>query len=678
MPQTKQGVGPGNDPPNPRPPTPNVGPNTRHTTRVPTSTEDIAAMSNPVMDTQTAEAYLSYKLLCLQNEPFTLPHLTSILFHITQMSANIPLPVITATRAVAFILKKHSACEIAKAAAEQLAAELVPQLTAQLKEAAALHVDSINSASEQLTNTVNLLDDSLAPTVENAERMHRLLKAEREEKEEDARIAADRIEEAVNELQSSVEECQTSLKALTPSLTSTQDRINQLSTQLMTPPQQVNPAPSSQPTYSSIVASHLPPSVDKAVGRAAIRAREIMLEPQADGALFPPNTSNPDIAKKLKAALTAIRNDDTPPGDIKSVASLRNGGIVVELETESLASWLGSIEGRALLEGQFGPSVSFRNRTYPIVLEYLPIHMQLEQNDFLRKIEQENHLPTDSLSSIRWIKPPLRRSQAQRKAFALLQVSTASSANDILRDGLCIDSERFAVRKDRKEPIRCAKCQRFGHIARNCTALLDTCGTCSGEHRTTQCTAYRTTRCANCKGSNHTSWDRKCPEFVRRCDLLNERYPENRMPYFPTEAAWTHAIQPPLPPRPSTPDHPPHPSPPPARRSKLVNANLRQTTIQYASKTNPLPIHHTHATPSSTPHRPNSNTSSKSNSSTKPNTHPRPNSSGSPLDFHRQSVDLLAELYPPSDFGFGDPGPSTSTPNAFDSTTTSSFATANE
>ncbi|KIK41500.1 hypothetical protein CY34DRAFT_761526 [Suillus luteus UH-Slu-Lm8-n1] len=441
MPQTKQGVGPGNDPPNPHPPTPNVGPNTRHTTRVPTSTEDIAAMSNPVMDTQTAEAYLSYKLLCLQNKPFTLPHLTSILFHITQMSANIPLPVIMATCAVAFILKKHSACEIAKAAAEQLAAKLVPQLTAQLKEAATLHVDSINSASEQLTNTVNLLGDSLAPT-------------------------------------------------------------------------QVNPAPSSQPTYSLIVTSHLPPSVDKATGRAAIWAREIMLEPQAGSALFPPNTSNPDITKKLKAALTAIHNGDTPPGDIKSVASLCNGGIVVELEMESLVSWLGSIEGRALLEGQLGSSVLFRNRTYPIVLEYLPIHMQLEQNNFLCKIKQENHLPTDSLSSIRWIKPPLCRSQAQCKAFTLLQVSTASSANDTLRDSLCIDSEHFAVCKDRKEPIHCAKCQRFGYIACNCTALLDTCGTCSSEHRTTQCMAYRTTRCANCKSSNHMSWDRKCPEFV--------------------------------------------------------------------------------------------------------------------------------------------------------------------
>ncbi|KAG2739998.1 hypothetical protein P692DRAFT_201661475, partial [Suillus brevipes Sb2] len=114
---------------------------------------------------------------------------------------------------------------------------------------------------------------------------------------------------------------------------------------------------------------------------------------------------------------------------IRSVASLRNGGVVIELESERLALWLGSTEGRALLEGQFDSAVSFRNRTFPLVLEYLPIHMQLEQPEFLRKIEQENHLPPDALTSIRWIKPPLRCSQAQRKAFALLQVSTASCAN---------------------------------------------------------------------------------------------------------------------------------------------------------------------------------------------------------------------------------------------------------
>ncbi|KIK34516.1 hypothetical protein CY34DRAFT_97858 [Suillus luteus UH-Slu-Lm8-n1] len=630
MPQTKQGVGSGNDPPNPRPLTPSVGPNTRHTTRIPTSSAEIEAMWNSVMDTASAEAFLSYKLLCHRNEAFTLAHLTSILFHITQMSANIPLPVTTAIRAVAFILKKHTACEIAKAAAEQLASDLVPQLTAQLKDSLSLHTTDLQATTERLANLAQQADNTLVPTVASVERLHKLLKDEHEEKEDDARIAADRIEEAVNKLQSSVEEHRATLKSLAPSLTATQDRINQLSAQLLSPPQQPSLPPSSQPSYSSIVASHLPPSVDKAVGHAAIRAREILLEPQPNSTLFPPNTSNSDIAKKLKTALATIRTDSTPPGDIRSVAPLRNGGLVVELESEHLALWLGGVEGRALLEGHFDSAVSFRNRTFPIVLEYLPIHLQIEQTEFLRKIEEENCLPTDTLSSIRWIKPPLRHSQTQRKAFALLQVSTASYANDILRDGICIDSERFAVRKDRKEPTRCAKCQRYGHIARNCTASLDTCGTCSGDHRTTQ----------------------NCPEFIRRCDLLNEKFPENRMPYFPTELAWTHAIQPPPPPKPPLPTSPsPSTTSPPARRSKLINANLRQTTISYPPQSKPS----TTRIASSSPQHPN------------PSTTP---------DFHRQSVDLLKDLYPPSDFGFGNPEPST--PNAFDSPASSSFATAHD
>lgn len=335
-------------------------------------------MSNPVMDTATAEAFLSYKLLCHMNEPFTLSHLTSVLFHITQMSANIPLPVTSAIRAVAFILKKHSACEIMKATAEQLASDLVLQLTAQLKDSISHHVNELQATTECIATSAQQIDSTLAPTVEAAERLHKLLKDECEEKEDDARIAADRIEEAMNDLQSSVDNYCTSLKSLTPSLTTTQDCINQLSAQLLSPSQQTTSLTPSQLSYSSIVASHLPPSVDKVVGRTAIHACKILLEPQPDTTLFPPNTSNSNIAKKLKAALAAIRTDSTPPGDIRSVASLWNGGVVVELESERLALWLGGTEGRALLEGQFESAVSFRNRTFPLVLEYLPIHMQIE------------------------------------------------------------------------------------------------------------------------------------------------------------------------------------------------------------------------------------------------------------------------------------------------------------
>ncbi|KAG2046650.1 hypothetical protein BDR06DRAFT_866067, partial [Suillus hirtellus] len=92
--------------------------------------------------------------------------------------------------------------------------------------------------------------------------------------------------------------------------------------------------------------------------------------------------------------------------------------------------------------------------------------------------------------------------------------------------------------KDKKEPIHYAKCQHFGHIAQNCTDPPNTCSTCTEPHITSQCNTYCTTRCVNCCSNDHTSWGRKCPEFLHRCELLDEKFPENKMPYFPTNAAW--------------------------------------------------------------------------------------------------------------------------------------------
>lgn len=66
------------------------------------------------------------------------------------------------------------------------------------------------------------------------------------------------------------------------------------------------------------------------------------------------------------------------------------------------------------------------------MLEYLSIHLQLDDTNFLHQVEAENDLPADSLTSIRWIKPLARRSSEQRKAFTLLQVADAFTANNIL------------------------------------------------------------------------------------------------------------------------------------------------------------------------------------------------------------------------------------------------------
>ena len=76
------------------------------------------------------------------------------------------------------------------------------------------------------------------------------------------------------------------------------------------------------------------------------------------------------------------------------------------------------------------------------------------------------------------------------------------------------------------------------------TATKDTCGTCGDSHRTNLCTNKDKRYCVTCKSTNHTSWDRNCPEFNRRCYLVDKKNLENSLTYFPTEQDWTLAPRP--------------------------------------------------------------------------------------------------------------------------------------
>jgi hypothetical protein len=189
-------------------------------------------------------------------------------------------------------------------------------------------------------------------------------------------------------------------------------------------------------------------------------------------------------------------------------------------------------------------SVLFRHHTYLIVLEYLPVQLQLDNTGFPTQVEQENNLPPDTIASIRWIKPLMKQSVEQRKAFTLMHITDIHIANNILQDGICIDNECISICKDKKEPLRCAKCQRFNHIVKNCSAMQHVCGTCGDNHRTSACHSYRTTHCVNCRSQQHTSWNCNCPEFIKCCKDIDNKYPENCMLYFPTEHIWTQITQP--------------------------------------------------------------------------------------------------------------------------------------
>jgi hypothetical protein len=60
-------------------------------------------------------------------------------------------------------------------------------------------------------------------------------------------------------------------------------------------------------------------------------------------------------------------------------------------------------------------------------------------------------------------------------------------------------------------PVRCAKCQRFGHKIAACTAKTATCSKCGEKHDAVSCNTAKVT-CVNCNG-NHSAGYRGCPKY---------------------------------------------------------------------------------------------------------------------------------------------------------------------
>ncbi|KAG1764851.1 hypothetical protein EDD22DRAFT_766551, partial [Suillus occidentalis] len=117
---------------------------------------------------------------------------------------------------------------------------------------------------------------------------------------------------------------------------------------------------------------------------------------------------------------------------IKALLQLRNGGIITELDSEETVTQLRHPTARKAFLQALNFSVTLKDRTYTLVAQYVPVNLLIERPGLLRLIEGKNHLEDDSLASMRWIKPPHKRSPTQTMAFATIQVNDANTANKLI------------------------------------------------------------------------------------------------------------------------------------------------------------------------------------------------------------------------------------------------------
>ena len=281
------------------------------------------------------------------------------------------------------------------------------------------------------------------------------------------------------------------------------------------------------------------PLADHAKATTSINERQILLDisPELDPnhSMITPAMSKEILAKHLQNTFDDIRGTESPPILIKALTNMRNGGVVVEFSNSEVVKWSKTPSIRSALTRKVASNIRIKDRLFSLVLSFVPICINFENADTLRNIEMVNELPENSIVKLRWIKDPARRSPTQRIAHAFISLSSPQVANQIIREGLCVNHEKLRAHKDRKEPLRCMKCQRWGHFAKDCKHQTDVCGSCTGPHRESKCNSYATFYCVSCQSDHHGSASKECPEFIRRCEELNAKHPDNALPYFPTD-----------------------------------------------------------------------------------------------------------------------------------------------
>ena len=202
------------------------------------------------------------------------------------------------------------------------------------------------------------------------------------------------------------------------------------------------------------------------MAREGIKLRQILIDARDHGEGILRGISDAGIVESANAA---IRRMENPPAHrFISAQRLGNGGVLLEMDSESAAGWLNAPATRASFLNHFAPNASVKERAFPIVVQFVPLHFKPDRTPEIRQVEKDNDLPDGSLLRARWIKPAHRRARDQTCGHVILVASTADTANKMLTNGLIVCQKHVYAEKCKKEPTRCLKCQGWGHLSYDC------------------------------------------------------------------------------------------------------------------------------------------------------------------------------------------------------------------
>lgn len=289
------------------------------------------------------------------------------------------------------------------------------------------------------------------------------------------------------------------------------------------------------------------PTQHRLLNRLGIKACQILLDFEQDAHLRltkpdSPDTTTPGILTKsaLNSWLDSPEDRNGPIPKRTAVRVVRifgNSRILIEMNSPEAADWMRANAERILGE-IFGCKTSILTRSFTVIARFVPVNFDISPAN-LRSMEDDLALPANSLVNATWIKDPSKRANDQKYANLKIFCSTPETANTLITGPAFILSSRLCIQKEIKTPGVCNKCQRYGHLARDCKETNDTCGFCGQGHRSSLCNKADTYKCTPCGSTDHPTNHYQCPIYSRLAQAIVDRDPETTSAYFLTDEPWT-------------------------------------------------------------------------------------------------------------------------------------------
>jgi len=236
------------------------------------------------------------------------------------------------------------------------------------------------------------------------------------------------------------------------------------------------------------------------------KARQILMDiydKDEDNILSKSLTAIIEKANKTIAGLKCA----SKPKDIKVITALKTRGkaVLLMLNSKEAVSWIRELLNKEEFSNGFSAESHIRERTFNLIVPRVPVIFDPSEEKHLRKIKETNCLDKNVIRKAKWIKPMGRRRPGQTNAYAIITLSSADSANALIKDGLYICSIKVRPTKQKQEPIQCMKCREWGHFTSECPSEKDVCGNCGEEHRTNACQNKDKLYCTACSENTHAS-----------------------------------------------------------------------------------------------------------------------------------------------------------------------------